>query len=129
VGCGSRSMMGRRRLPCLRLFILIFLGTTWMQPAGFTARRWEGRSSEQWIDYDLFGHQIVAHLKPATAKHGTHHNLGDGHDVPVPHFGIVLTMERWTELAERLREAGTNFVIEPTSAFTMRWASGRRCSS
>jgi extradiol dioxygenase family protein len=77
----------------------------------------EGRSSDQWIDFDLFGHQIVAHLKPATAQDGTHHNPVDGHDVPVPHFGVVLTMERWTELAKRLREAGTNFVIDPYIRF------------
>jgi len=77
----------------------------------------EGRSSAQWIDFDLFGHQIVAHLKPRAAKDETHHNPVDGHDVPVPHFGVVLTMERWTALAERLRAAGTIFVIEPYIRF------------
>jgi len=77
----------------------------------------EGRSSEQWIDFDLFGHQIVAHLKPASASEKTHHNPVDGHDVPVPHFGVVLAMEQWTALAERLREAGTEFVIEPYVRF------------
>jgi extradiol dioxygenase family protein len=77
----------------------------------------EGRSSNQWIDFDLFGHQIVAHLKPATAKDETHHNPVDGHAVPVPHFGVVLTMERWTELAERLSRAGTDFIIEPYIRF------------
>ncbi len=77
----------------------------------------EGRSSSQWIDFDLFGHQIVAHLKPAAAVDETHHNPVDGHNVPVPHFGVVLTMERWNALAERLRNAGIAFVIEPYIRF------------
>lgn len=77
----------------------------------------EGRSSAQWIDFDLFGHQIVAHLKPAPAKDDAHHNPVDGHDVPVPHFGVVLTMDRWNALAERLRGAGVKFVIEPYVRF------------
>ena len=77
----------------------------------------EGRSSAQWIDFDLFGHQIVAHLKPGTAIDETHHNPVDGHDVPVPHFGVVLTMEKWTALADRLKAAGTHFIIEPYIRF------------
>jgi len=77
----------------------------------------EGRSSSQWIDFDLFGHQIVAHLKPGTSKDNTHHNAVDGHDVPVPHFGVVLPMETWETLAERLRRAGVEFVIEPYIRF------------
>jgi extradiol dioxygenase family protein len=77
----------------------------------------EGRSSAQWIDFDLFGHQIVAHLKPGEAKDDTHHNPVDGHDVPVPHFGVVLTMEKWEALARRLRAADTKFVIEPYIRF------------
>ncbi|CAN5581045.1 VOC family protein [soil metagenome] len=77
----------------------------------------EGRSSAQWIDFDLFGHQIVAHLKPGPAKDDTHHNPVDGHDVPVPHFGVILTMEKWEALAARLRAAGTKFVIEPYIRF------------
>ena len=76
----------------------------------------EGRSSSQWIDFDLFGHQIVAHLKPSKAEK-VHHNPVDGHDVPVPHFGVVLTMEQWESLAERLRAAETRFVIEPYIRF------------
>jgi extradiol dioxygenase family protein len=76
----------------------------------------EGRSSDQWIDFDLYGHQIVAHLKEGS-KEERHHNPVDGHDVPVPHFGVVLTMQRWDELAERLRAAGTKFVIEPYIRF------------
>ena len=76
----------------------------------------EGRSSEEWIDFDLFGHQIVAHLAPARADRA-HHNPVDGHDVPVPHFGVVLTMADWQALAERLTAAGTRFVIEPHIRF------------
>ena len=77
----------------------------------------EGRSSAQWIDFDLFGHQIVAHLKPRAAKDPQHHNPVDGHDVPVPHFGVVLPMEQLDALAARLRAAGTKFVIEPYVRF------------
>lgn len=77
----------------------------------------EGRSSEQWIDFDLFGHQIVAHLKPGAASDKLHHNPVDGHNVPVPHFGVVLPMEEWESLAERLRKAGIKFVIEPYIRF------------
>jgi extradiol dioxygenase family protein len=77
----------------------------------------EGRSSAQWIDFDLFGHQIVAHLKPASAKGKNYHNPVDGHDVPVPHFGVVLGMKDWEALAERVRSAGVTFVIEPYVRF------------
>jgi extradiol dioxygenase family protein len=76
----------------------------------------EGRSSAEWIDFDFFGHQIVAHLDPAMAPGGAH-NPVDGHDVPVPHFGAVLDIAVWEDLAERLREAGAEFVIEPTVRF------------
>ena len=76
----------------------------------------EGRSSAQWIDFDLFGHQIVAHLKPASAAQA-HHNIVDGHDVPVPHFGVVLPMATWEALAARLRNAGISFIIEPYVRF------------
>ncbi len=77
----------------------------------------EGRSSEQWIDFDFFGHQIVAHLKPRADASAEHHNPVDGHDVPVPHFGVVLTMDRWEALAEKLKAAGIQFVIEPYIRF------------
>ncbi len=76
----------------------------------------EGRSSDEWIDFDFFGHQIVAHLDPAL-RPSQIHNPVDGHDVPVPHFGIVLTMGEWAALADRLRAAGTTFVIEPHIRF------------
>lgn len=76
----------------------------------------EGRSSDHWIDFDLYGHQIVAHLDPQ-AKPITASNAVDGHDVPVPHFGVVLTMEQWTALADRLTAAGTHFGIAPHTRF------------
>ena len=76
----------------------------------------EGRSSDQWIDFDFYGHQIVAHLDPA-AKPVATSNPVDGHDVPVPHFGVVLTMEQWEGLAARLRAAGIRFGIEPHIRF------------
>ena len=77
----------------------------------------EGRSAEEWIDFDFYGHQIVAHLDPAMEPR-RHHNPVDGHDVPVPHFGAVLPMAEWERLAERLRDSGNvAFVIEPTVRF------------
>ncbi len=76
----------------------------------------EGRSAADWIDFNLFGHQIVAHLKPGGPA-SVHANPVDGHDVPVPHFGVVLDMPRWEALAERLRAAGVAFVIEPYVRF------------
>ena len=76
----------------------------------------EGRSSSEWIDFDLYGHQIVAHLAPPRAA-GPHHNEVDGHDVPVPHFGVVLDWDDFHALAARLREGGMKFVIEPYVRF------------
>lgn len=75
----------------------------------------EGRSDERWIDWNLHGHQFVTHLaeeRPAQA-----HNAVDGHDVPVPHFGVLLDVEGFQTLAARLRGAGTDFVIEPYLRF------------
>ncbi len=78
----------------------------------------EGRSSEQWIDFDLYGHQIVAHLQPSDGdRTNAHSNPVDGHAVPVPHFGVVLDQSDWEELAERVREAGVSFIIEPYTRF------------
>jgi hypothetical protein len=77
----------------------------------------EGRSAPEWVDFDLYGHQIVAHFKPGEAGDRAHHNPVDGHDVPVPHFGVVLGMEQFEALAERLRAAGVTFVIEPYVRF------------
>jgi extradiol dioxygenase family protein len=76
----------------------------------------EGRSSDDWVDFDLHGHQIVAHLAPDTVR-GRETNRVDGEDVPVPHFGVVLPMAAWKALAERLETAGTEFVIPPTIRF------------
>ncbi len=76
----------------------------------------EGRSSDEWIDFDFFGHQIVAHLAPASAD-TVHSNPVDGHDVPVPHFGVVLDLDSWQTLADRLAKAGTQFVIPPHIRF------------
>ncbi|MGB0722906.1 MAG: VOC family protein [Gammaproteobacteria bacterium] len=73
-----------------------------------------GRRSDHWIDFNLHGHQVVAHLG---ARPAGIHNPVDGHDVPVPHFGIVLPWAQWHTLAERLRAAGTEFVIEPYIRF------------
>ena len=76
----------------------------------------EGRSSEDWVDFDLYGHQIVAHLSLDEAGHRATSAV-DGDHVPVRHFGVVLTMDEWDRLAERLRAAGTRFVIEPHVRF------------
>lgn len=77
----------------------------------------EGRSAESWVDFDLYGHQLVCHLAPAGDAGGVHHNPVDGDQVPVPHFGVVLDMPTWEALAERLRQAGIEFVIEPHVRF------------
>ena len=76
----------------------------------------EGRSSQQWIDFDFFGHQIVAHLADGAGP-VDRSNPVDGHDVPVPHFGAVLGMAEWRSLADRLEAANVDFVIAPTIRF------------
>jgi hypothetical protein len=76
----------------------------------------EGRATDEWIDWDFFGHQIVTHLDPKMEARKMHNEV-DGHHVPVPHFGAVLSLEEWQKLADRLVEAGTEFVIEPTVRF------------
>jgi extradiol dioxygenase family protein len=75
----------------------------------------EGRRSDSWIDFDLYGHQIVAHHVARAGDAGS--NPVDGHDVPVPHFGVVLTMADWQALADRLEAAGTQFGIAPHIRF------------
>jgi extradiol dioxygenase family protein len=75
----------------------------------------EGRSSPHWVDFNFFGHQIVAHLAPDAGRHIT--NPVDGDQVPVPHFGVVLSFEDFDRLAERLKRAGVQFVIEPHVRF------------
>jgi len=92
----------------------------------------EGRSDERWIDFNLFGHQFVVHLDPRLAtptpsdssdhsaggyQNVQGHNPVDGHAVPVPHYGVVLEMDTWQALAERVRGAGIAFVIEPYIRF------------
>lgn len=76
----------------------------------------EGRSAEDWVDFNLHGHQIVAHLAPDSVA-ARASNAVDGEEVPVPHFGIVLPIAEWKALAERLVEADASFVIPPTVRF------------
>ncbi len=75
----------------------------------------EGRSSDEWVDFNLYGHQIVAHLAPAEDAAAT--NPVDGKQVPVRHFGVVLPWDAWHALADRLKAAGVTFVIEPGIRF------------
>ena len=77
----------------------------------------EGRSSDRWIDWDFYGHQFVTHLAddPDAQRKAT--NPVDGHDVPVPHFGVVLPVEEFHALAKRFTDAGREFVIEPYLRF------------
>ncbi len=77
----------------------------------------EGRSSESWVDFNFFGHQLVIHQKDGLYNEKSITNPVDGHDVPVPHFGVVLSWEDWQELSKRLIEENTLFVIEPTIRF------------
>ena len=77
----------------------------------------EGRSSDQWVDFNLFGHQLVCHEVTSNAANATPTNPVDGHDVPVPHFGVVLNMDSWRELANKLTKAEVKFVIEPYIRF------------
>ena len=75
----------------------------------------EGRSSEDWVDFNFYGHQIVAHLAPDSGHRDT--NVVDGDNVPVRHFGAVLPMQEWEKLAGRLKAAGAPFIIEPHIRF------------
>jgi extradiol dioxygenase family protein len=76
----------------------------------------EGRSSDDWVDFNFYGHQIVAHLSPDEAGH-RNTSAVDGDDVPVRHFGAILPMGQWQALADKLTQAGTDFVIEPHVRF------------
>ena len=82
---------------------------------GGTLECGQGRSADTWVDWNFYGHQIVTHLAPARAERT--HNPVDGHDVPVPHFGLILTVDDFHRLAAQLRAAGTEFVIEPYVRF------------
>ena len=77
----------------------------------------EGRSAERWVDFDLFGHQLVVHRVDGAPPRMAGDNPVDGHDVPIPHFGVVLELPDWQALADRLRAAGTGFGIEPHVRF------------
>ncbi len=78
----------------------------------------EGRSATAWVDFNLYGHQIVAHLRPPGAGGGAQaSNMVDGHDVPVPHFGVIIPLDDWHKLAARVRRAGIEFIIEPYVRF------------
>ena len=76
----------------------------------------EGRSADDWVDFDFHGHQIVAHLAPDEAAAAAT-NAVDGEDVPVRHFGLILEPADWTALAERLAAAGADFIIAPQTRF------------
>ncbi len=76
----------------------------------------EGRSDEKWVDFDLYGHQFVIHYKPASSEQ-VHTNEVDGHNVPVPHYGVVLEWNDWEELAAKLKQHSQKFVIEPYIRF------------
>jgi extradiol dioxygenase family protein len=76
----------------------------------------EGRSSDDWVDFDFFGHQIVAHKVPVAAMTDAT-SLVDGQQVPVRHFGVVTDLPTWEQLADKLRAGGVKFVIEPYTRF------------
>ena len=79
----------------------------------------EGRSDHNWIDFDFYGHQLVVHHDPnmKPRKQASHHNPVDSHNVPIPHFGVVLEWTAWEALGARLKAAGVEFVIEPSVRF------------
>ncbi|MBT7136154.1 MAG: glyoxalase [Polaribacter sp.] len=81
-----------------------------------TLRCKEGRSDTHWVDFNFFGHQLVIHQKEDFIPQQISNSV-DGHEVPVPHFGVVLTWEDWHSLSERLKKINTKFVIEPTIRF------------
>ncbi len=80
----------------------------------------EGRSDAQWVDFNLYGHQLVCHLNPTLGAGGkltSHFNPVDGEGVPVPHYGVVLQAAKWAELAERLQRRGVDFLVKPCIRF------------
>jgi extradiol dioxygenase family protein len=77
----------------------------------------EGRSADEWVDFDFFGHQLVCHAVASAGREAPAHNPVDGDEVPVPHFGMVLEMRDWEALAAQLKAAGVKFVIEPHVRF------------
>ena len=77
----------------------------------------EGRSSNHWVDFNFFGHQLVLHVKEPSQEISENTNPVDGKDVPIPHFGVVLSMEQFKNFANRLKENGITFIIEPYIRF------------
>ena len=78
----------------------------------------EGRSDKQWVDFDFYGHQLVIHeIAPSAESDKENHNPVDGHEVPIPHFGVVLEMTLWKDLSERLKSHSIDFLIEPYVRF------------
>ncbi|HDZ06519.1 hypothetical protein LCGC14_0052940 [marine sediment metagenome] len=77
----------------------------------------EGRSSDHWVDFNLFGHQLVIHYKPKSEAETVHHNPVDGHDVPVPHYGVVLPWNTFESFSEELKSKNVKFAIEPYVRF------------
>ena len=75
----------------------------------------EGRSSDRWIDFDMYGHQVVAHLVDSVDSVET--NPVDGDDVPASHFGVILESEEWTQLSKKLQASNIEFIIEPHTRF------------
>jgi uncharacterized protein len=76
----------------------------------------EGRSANDWVDFDFYGHQIVAHLTASACEHQAHNEV-DGREIPVRHFGVILSMPTWRELAGRLRDNNTRFIVAPQIRF------------
>lgn len=77
----------------------------------------EGRSDDLWVDFDFFGHQLVIHYKAKEKSEKIHSNAVDGHDVPIPHFGVVLGWDEWHQLSESLKSSGIKFLIDPHIRF------------
>jgi extradiol dioxygenase family protein len=77
----------------------------------------EGRNSDHWVDFNFFGHQLVLHVKEPSKENSENSNLVDGKDVPIPHFGVVLSMQQFETFANRLRGKGVTFIIEPYIRF------------
>ncbi|MEE4280067.1 MAG: VOC family protein [Halieaceae bacterium] len=86
-----------------------------------------GRSSEHWIDYDFFGHQLVTHLVATEELPSVARNPVDGESVPASHFGVVLDWDDWDELQQRLMRADVAYAIEPTTRFAGRRGEQRTC--
>lgn len=112
--------MPRMRIPPFHLAIMVNNLAAAREFYGDLLGCAEGRSADTWVDFNFHGHQLVCHLAPAREAleaAGSHSNPVDGHPVPVPHFGLVLDMEEWTQLRERLEGKEVRFVIEPYVRF------------